>query len=224
MSFAIDRAYIKILRGFPAHSEIELIEQTIEFANTGSARAYALLLSSVRMSKQDLASTETFLSKRPPSSSWPALIENERLMLSHGLATIVAGNVPPALYDMWCRRAEGLALLPTFSDKVSVRCRYVVFENFLFPPSPQFAYTQLLLLSRPQGAELCRCKLQGCGRFFLAARPASSKVEHRGRTIKDYCPGTDHRELAHQAAAVERMRQSRARAKARAAINQKRRR
>lgn len=225
MSFVIDPAYIKELRCFPALSEIELIERTIQFANTGSASAYALLWSSVRMSKHDLASSEKFISQRPISFRH-ALIESDRLALRQGLAAIVAGKVTPEMHDRWCRHAEGLALLPTFKDNGTVQCRYVVFEHFLRPPSPQLAYTQLLLLSGPQAGELCRCKREGCGRFFLAARPETSdrKGEQRGRTIRDYCPGTDHREQAHQAAAVERMRRSRERAKARAAINQKRRR
>jgi hypothetical protein len=225
MTFIIDPAYIKLLRRFPALSEEELIAQTIKFANTGNSTAYLLLWFSVRMSEDDLADLGTVFAKH--EASFPhSLIENDRIALRSGLAAIVAGDVTPRMHDEWRRRAEGLAVLPTFSDNGTVHFRYVVFEHFLLPPSPQLAYLQLLFLHTRRRGDLCRCKLERCGRFFLAARPNSDrKGERRGRTIRDYCPGSDHRDRAHRAAAVERVRRSRReRAKALAALNQRRRR
>jgi hypothetical protein len=206
----------------PLLSEGELIEQIIEFANTGDSSSYAMLWTGIRVPKEVLAEAHSIFSQegQPP-------IEPEHLALREDLAAIVAGTVTREMRDMWRRHAAGLALvMPAFNEDGSVQYRYAVFAWFRLPPSPPLAYIQLLLLNSPKCGELCQCKLDSCGKFFLAARPTSTdrKGEQRGRTIRDYCPGSNHRNLAHQAAAVERMRKSRQRASERAALNQRRRR
>ena len=202
-------------------SETELIEQVIEFANTGNPSSFALLWTGVRMPSEALARAHSVLSDESQPPIWI-----ERVALQEDLAAIVEEKVTREIRVMWHRHAEGLVLQPTFNDDGSVRYRYAVLERFRLPPSPPLAYAQLLLLRGAQLGELCQCKLEGCRKFFLAARPiaADGTGEHRGRPIRDYCPGTDHRDLAHRAAGAERVRRSRARVKARAAINQKRRR
>jgi hypothetical protein len=211
----IDPVYIRGLEGFPPLTDSELVEQVIAFANTGSARAYGLIFTSVRLSEPMLAMFEGHAEREEASSKVAGgrlpLKDREQNALRAELSCIVAGKVTAAIHDMWRRRASGLALLPQFAADGTRGFRYVAFETYALSPQPQLAYALLLFLTAPFVGELCRCKLEGCGRFFLAVRPSGG----RGRIIRDYCPDTDHRECANQADAVRRMRDSRARARAR---------
>jgi hypothetical protein len=98
--------------------------------------------------------------------------------------------------------ASQQALLPVFTfdkDGLGIKYRYRV--NSL---APVLDYAVLLLLDRKRnfGKELCRCKLGGCGKFFLASRSTG------GRPRTEYCEKA-HMEQAHKAAAAQRAENSR---------------
>jgi hypothetical protein len=220
---AIDAAYIEAIRRYPPLSDDELIEQTIEFANSGDAKAFELLWTRVRLSEEVLANLDA--QHQSPKNSRPddprlPLIERERLALRERLTAIAGKRVTARWRDQWRRIAEGLVLVPTFDANGSRRYRHVVFEQFVLPPSPPIAYVLLrLLFGKPYRGNLCQCKFKDCGKFFLATLPKDG----RGRTIRDYCPGTDHRDLAHKATAADRVRKSRRNRAIRRAMKQKRR-
>jgi hypothetical protein len=196
-------------------SDSELVEALLRFANTADDTARAALRAGVRLDDSELAwfvrDIKVFESESEPLGT--------ELKVRDALAMISAGDIPEPLLADWRRRASGLALAPTFERDGTRRYRFAEFARFADEPQPIIAYVLLLLLAQPFRWQLCRCKWGDCGRFFLSVQPKG----RRGAPIRDYCPGTDHRERAHQAGAVERMRKSRERAKQRARTKQSRR-
>ncbi len=181
---------------------------------------------------------DRYLANADPIVARLGPIETEHRAVREDLAAIVTRSVTPEMRAIWRRHAAGLVLLPSFDEDGSTKYRYVVLEYFLLPPTAPLAYLQLLLLGQPthgtlkrripkrsavERGDLCQCK--HCGKFFLATPPPAPdrKGGHKGRMIREYCPGTDHRELAHAASAGERARVSRERRNARLASKQRRR-
>jgi len=205
--------HIETIRRYPSLSESELIDLAIEFANTGDERAYSTLRSGVRFPQRRLDEVTAEYTKR--SELWArdrlspkTLMERHRRVLRWDMTAIAGKRVTPVMLATWRQHAAGLMLFPEYRMDGSVTYRYVAFQRFQVPPIAALAHV-LLALNRAGAArtgKLCQCKLSTCERFFLAARPADGM----GRTIRDYCPGSDHRDQAHRADAVDRMRRSRA--------------
>ena len=79
-------------------------------------------------------------------------------------------------------------------------------------------YALSFLLVREFGAQLCRCKLAECGRFFLAAAPPQAGV---GRSPRTYC-SEEHRTRARRRRAAKRGARARYKQAAIARIRRKR--
>ena len=229
-SWAIPPAHLRTVRGQPALTDQELVEALFGFANDGSVRA-RLLLQSGASPGEGLLSRQRDQPRHPehpgaiamlgPDGAIVPVYQPGQLELRDALAQIAQGEVPPAVRESWARRAAGVVLLPEFSADGVQRYRYAHFETYATGPQPQIAFALMLLLAGPFRDQVCRCKLSSCGRFFLASAPKGG----RGAPIREYCPGTDHREIAHQGTAAERMRRSRReRAAARARKSKQRRR
>ena len=93
--------------------------------------------------------------------------------------------------------ASQQALLPVFDfDNDGLRIRYRYRVNSI---AAALDYAVLLIFDRkrPFLKDVCRCKLDGCGRFFLLDRATG------GRPRKDYCC-KGHMDQAHDAAGAKR--------------------
>jgi len=205
----IPTALLRNLQERRALSDEELVGALIRFANTGSVAAYALLNTGAEMTG---ALQARYKALEPPEGT----IQPGQLELRDALAKIVTGEVSGPLVAVWRRRAAGLVFL--HEPGAQRRYRWLAFEQWASPPRPQLAYALLVLLEGDFRGELCRCNW--CGRFFLKVKPRAGR---RSPPIHRYCPDTDHRERAHQAGAVERMRDSRKRARAARARRNRRR-
>jgi hypothetical protein len=107
----------------------------------------------------------------------------------------------------------GLVLVPVWIESgKTLRLRFAVLADEL-PGVLHYALS--LLLDEEFGAQLCRCELPECGRFFLAAI-ARARGRRPGRT---YC-SVEHMTLAHDQSAARRVARAR---KKKAAIARKRR-
>lgn len=212
---AISPVYLQSTRALPGLSDRELVDELLRFANTGGGVARSLLESGARWASD--AHLEELRGERLFSRDWLEL-EAEQLEVREALAKIAARGVAAPLLALWRRRAAGLVLLPTFEPDGTRRYRHAPFERFASGVQPPLAYA--LLLCGAFRDQLCRCGWEQCGQFFMAAKPKGGK----GAPIREYCPGTDHRERAHQADAPERMRRSRERARQRARVKQSKRR
>jgi hypothetical protein len=207
----ISVAQLRMLEGTRALTDAELVRALIQFANTGSYAARLLVESGAG------APLPESMPARPGEAPVPVDIHH-RAELCDALGMIVAGKVSASLGALWRRRAAGLVLLRVFVPGGEHRYRWQPFEWWqTWPQSASIANALLLLLEKPFRGQLCRCGLAECGRFFFAARPPKlDRDGHaRGAPVRDYCPGTDHRDRARTIAARERMAKLRAdRAKA----------
>ncbi len=230
-SWAIPPAHLRTVQGWPALSDLELVEALLKFANDGSVRARMLLQSGAGPGEALLAQWDAkqprkhpdcqgAIAMRSPDGTVVPAYQPGQVELREALAFIAAGDVPPHVRASWRRRAAGVVLLPEFAADGVHRYRYAHFESYASEPQPQIAFALMLLLECEFRNQVCRCKWERCGRFFLAAAPKGG----RGAPIREYCPDTDHRDQAHQATAAERMRRSRERARERARAKQSKRR
>lgn len=197
----IPTALLRNLRGRRALSDAELIDALIEFANTGSATAIALLNSGAAMTGSLLA--------RWAGGPSPGTTQPGQLELREALTKIVDREVSERMVSDWRRRAASLVFL--HEPGREGRYRWLVFEHWNSAPLPAIAYVLLLLFEGAFREQLCLCKWHECGRFFLATRPPhpDHKGGKRGAPVRGYCPGTDHREKARKIEARDRMRELR---------------
>lgn len=207
---AIDRRYLRSLKSYEPLTERDLAEQVIEFANSGSVRAFALLCAGVALSDSVL----TNIAKRLEARS-RAVREREQRAVREALGLIVAGRVTAPMRDLWLRHEEGLAMIPTMGPRDFLppwrddprRFRYVAIERFTKPPLPPIAFVLVGLLAK--SSDLCRCNSRECERFFFAMRPQTdSKGGKRGRDVRLYCT-PEHRRAAEKEQAKERSRRYR---------------
>jgi hypothetical protein len=106
----------------------------------------------------------------------------------------------------------GLVLVPVWIESgKTLRLRFAVLTDEL-PGVLRYALS--LLLDEEFGAQLCRCKLPECGRFFLAAAAQVGGVRPR----RAYC-SDEHMTVAHNRGAARRVGRAR---KKKAAIARKR--
>lgn len=201
---------LRMLEGRPAVSNAEVVQALVKFANDGSYAARALLQLGVTPDESLIARYED----RPLIEGAPPRGQPE---LRDALDKIASGKVPASLAALWRRRAAGLLFLRVFVPGGEHRYRWEEFESWKSEPQPVIANALLLLLEKPFRGQLCRCGWEECRRFFFAARPPKKDREglSRGAPVREYCPGTDHRERARKIAARDRMAKLRAeRAKA----------
>ncbi len=208
----ISVAHLRRMEGLRPLSDRERVEALLRFANTGDVAARALLQASVHPADPALARYRGRDTRDPAYSH----LAGAQFQLRHLLARIAADDVSAELLASWRHRAAGLVLWPEFEPDGTRRYRFMAFEVYATEPQPDSAYALLLFHEAPFRGQLCRCKWDQCGHFFVAAQPDGG----RGAPIRDYCPGTDHGKRAHQAGAVERMRKSRERARQRARAKQ----
>jgi hypothetical protein len=227
-------------KDYPPLTERELLLQVIEFANTGSARAFALLRHGVRISDPELER----LSRRE-ESRYRSQRKREQAYLKDVLPRIVAlwagkrgTGIDEAMRDLWLKHAGRLTFVPTMgpgdfrppwrNDLPRLRYR---FTGTAAPPLPPSAYMLVRLLVQPHWqrppvqqpweprgrSDLSCCKQ--CSKLFLAWRPDDRAHggqrddrdgEVRGRTARDYCT-TKCRAKAERKQAAVRMERKRAR-------------
>lgn len=168
-----------------ALSNEQLVQALVRFANTGSYAARAAL--QIGVVPEELAQH----GDKPLTSG----IQPGQQELRDALDLIVKGKgkVSESLAAIWRRRAASLLFLRVFVPGGKHRYRWEQFESWKTEPSPVIANALLLLIE--QESILCRCGYAKCERFFFAVQPE----QRRGRPITEYCPGTDHRELARPA-------------------------
>lgn len=206
----ISVAQLRALEDKPAVSNTEVVRALVKFANDGAYAARALLQLGVSLG-------EPFLARHGEKPLIEGMQPRGQLELRDALDKIASKKVSASLTESWRRRAAGLLFLRVFVPGGEHRYRWEEFESWKSEPQPVIANALLLLLEKPFRGTLCRCKLEACGRFFFATRPPKRdhKGQQRGAPVRDYCPGTDHRERARRIAARERMAKLRAdRAKA----------
>ncbi len=195
----LDLALIENLR--PGLTETALIEEVLEFANSGDPEAFRKLSGPVEL-------------ERLPTPFY----EEVRSALRVALADIIQARDDsrgiPAKAAEWRKLRTRVVL--AFDEGGG---QHLVFLDALprapggrvgigdFEPTAPVAYALLLFLDaeKPYGRDLCRCKLKECGKFFFAKLPKKGT----GRMQREYCPDSNHRILAHRAAAPERVRKSR---------------
>jgi hypothetical protein len=168
----------------------QIVRALLRFANTGSYAARVALQTSAV--PEDLAQH----GDKPLTRG----IQPGQQELRDALDLIVKGKgkVSESLAALWRRRAASLLFLRVFVPGGKHRYRWEQFESWKTEPSPVIANALLLLLE--QESILCRCGYDKCKRFFFAAQPE----QRRGRPITEYCPGTDHRDLARPAKVRDR--------------------
>jgi hypothetical protein len=189
-------------------TERELVDRSIKFANSGSIKSYFNFTAQLERAHQE--------DKRDPSP--PAGIKATQERLRDALTAIVDGQVTLERVQTWRLIADGL--LPIESTSDSREFHYLEVVSFASPePAGLFALVLLWLQDthRPYRGDLCQCRWHECEKFFFAVRPET------GRPQRFYCPESDHMTKAHDAAAADRVRRSRAERKKRASIKTKRR-
>ena len=195
---------LRALESMPAVTNRQVVEALVRFANTGAYAARALLQLGVSLDESAIAQ---YGDMRLTEGIPPGQLE-----LRDALDKIVKGKVSASLAALWRRRAAGLLFLRVFVPGGEHRYRWEQFESWKSEPQPVIANALLLLLEKPFRGQLCRCGLAECGRFFFAARPPDEDRDglKRGAPVRNYCPGTDHRDRARKIAARERMAKLRA--------------
>jgi hypothetical protein len=175
-------------------SERTLLDAVVEFANLGSVASWEVI------------TTWSEARENSPAAADERVISEERDALRRALAQVKSGPVPPDLIKMWTERASTISFSPTFSIEdrtLRVTISSIVRGRFDEPPSAPFAFALLLVVDElgPYVGSVCQCKLESCGKFFIAMRTG-------GMTRRLYCT-REHMEQAHQATASTRVRNSR---------------
>jgi hypothetical protein len=186
---------IRLGRALPPLSEEERIQCALRFANTRRREAWELLTAGARLPPPLLEK----LCSRPEGAprtntetgevtTW---LERQYRALKEDLRSIAEGEVTRYQKREWQHHADEGLLRIRESGK---GLWHITHKGFALPPMPAVAYVQCCLLER---GDLGMCRW--CGKFFIA------KSRGMGRTIRRYCPGTDHDEQAFRAGATERM-------------------
>lgn len=201
------------LRDGPAALEKRpTVDHALDFANTGSRRAYAAIIRGVALALGG--------SVYPASKVYP--MSGEQEAFQKALAAIVEKSAAlPLLKATWVSLANQLLPVPTYRlvrQVLRVDTRYQQIDVFA-PISGRLAQVLMWLIDPAEliepgkssdsfGARLCRCHYGKCGRFFFATPPAGG----HGLWRKMYCPKPadpkqDHMRMAHN----ERKRPGRSR-------------
>lgn len=180
----------------PALEKRPTIHRALDFANTGSRRAYAAIMRGVAL-PYDV-------------SLYP--VDRERELFKDALAAIVEKRAVLALLKAsWVSLANQLLPVPTYrvaGNVLRAETRYQQIEASV-PMSGRLATVLMWLVDPAElidpaakssdsfGARLCRCHYSECGRFFLARPP-----DRHGNWRRMYCPkpsdsSQDHMKLAH---------------------------
>jgi len=185
---------IRLGRALPPLSEEERIQCALRFANTRRRETWELLLAGARLPppflKKLCRTPESGKRTNTQTGEVTTWLERQHLALKTDLRSIAEGKVTRLQKREWQHHANA-GLLTYESGKGFWQITRAGFE---LPPIPAVAYVQCRLLER---GDLGMCRW--CGRFFIA------KSRGLGRTIRRYCPGTDHDERAFRAGASERM-------------------
>ena len=185
---------IRLGRALPPLSEEERIQYALRFANTRRREAWELLTAGARLPppflKKLCSTPESGKRTNAETGEVTTWLERQYRALKEDLRGIAQGEVTRLTKREWERHAR-LGLLTSKSGK---GFWHITCARFELPPIPAVAYVQCRLLER---GDLGMCRW--CGRFFIA------KSRGLGRTIRRYCPGTDHDERAFRAGASERM-------------------
>jgi predicted metalloprotease len=210
-----ERAQVVTVQPEPL-SERGIVEALIEFANRGTFRSWFSLQHGTQWNPMIRDAD----SDSPIMKDLRDVFDAERADLRHSLSAIVSNSVDKERALEWARRASSLSLVPQFTfqnGQLHVAYRHHEGARYDSPPSCQFAYALLLLLDtkRPYGDALCKCRLEKCGKFFWVVRPRT------GRPQRLYC-SHEHMQLAHEARAPKRVRDSRDRKRAKKARNRRR--
>jgi hypothetical protein len=185
---------IRLGRALPPLSEEERIQHALRFANTRRREAWELLIAGARLPppllKKLCSRPEGAPRTNTETGEVTTWLERQYQALKEDLRSIAEGEVTRYQKREWQRHAE-LGLLTYERGKGFWHITHARFE---LPPIPAVAYVQCRLLER---GDLGMCRW--CGKFFIA------KSRGMGRTIRRYCPSTDHDERAFRAGAAERM-------------------
>jgi hypothetical protein len=189
----------------PGLTERALIDNALEFANSGDLEAFRAvsgpyeLMSLPKQFYEEVRSAvrmglTNIIKARKDNRDAPADAAKWRELRTRVLLAADEGGGQHLIFlDALPRAPGGRAGKPDFE------------------PTAPFAYVLLLLLDaeKPYRRKLCQCNLRDCGKFFFAKLPKNGT----GRPQTEYCPDSNHRELAHRATAPERVRHSRERRK-----------
>jgi hypothetical protein len=195
----LDLALIENLQ--PGLTERALIDNALQFANSGELSAFKSASGIIEMMELPApfyreeraalrAALTDIIKARDDKKGAPAgAVEWRRRRNRVLLASDEGGGQHLIVLDSLPRAAGGRVGLAHYA------------------PTAQFAYVLLLFLDeeKPYGLDLCQCNLKDCGKFFFAKLPRKGT----GRMQRQYCPESNHREMAHRATAPERVRKSR---------------
>ena len=211
-----------------AYSEAELVKQVIQFVNEPTLDGELKLM--LRDDLPDLKHNakpaliprsfeENYAFLRQCYSDRSVAQDTTRIRASvvADLQAIIESRLTKDSIKRLTKSAAQQAQLPVFdfdkNNHLQIRFIYVVNEV-----TPVLDYAVLLLAdpTRAFRKDLCRCKLENCGKFFLVNRNTG------GRPRKDYCKST-HMEQAHAEGVLQRVRKTRKKkANARLALRAKR--
>lgn len=186
-------------------SERDYCEHVIAFANDGGlpVEAWFELLGGAQ------ASDDEAVTNRAPRGR---IVEGSVMLVRDQLRQLVQHrqNASRHLGPWWAdfTAQHGVVSLPicVFGDDGTMRLEHRIVVRDLLAG---IGYGMCLLLAqdRPHGAELCRCRLESCGRFFF-----EKKRPGAGRPRREYC-SDEHLVEAHRQQVLQRVRRHRAKQK-----------
>lgn len=199
----LEPGWLKRLRAQPAaRSEDELIRIGLRFANFGRLRDWLLI-----------QQPSVQLPAKGPATKAPAPSEQQR-WFRLALNDIVEKRVSAERAQEWLTVANGVLPVPThrfLGRKLRSDLRYQQVEAY--SPAHDGMLSRLLVwlmdAERPFGHRLSLCRLESCGKFFLAKPP-----KKQGKWLRRYCT-RDHMKAAHQAATAAYVKRKRADSSAR---------
>lgn len=180
-------------------SEDDLAKAAVSFANRATFGRFLTILYGVSISADAIKPEGRPLFDQVTTEEFKV----ERAQLIADLDAVASGAALSAIAKRLTEDAGRMALIPHFN----MPGRKLHIRHYYLPETLQagLAYVTLLFLdeSRPYGATLCRCKLDGCGKFFWERR-----AKKGGKPGRSYCK-REHMLAFNEAHATERVRKYR---------------
>ena len=193
--------------GGPTLSERELLEQSVEFANSGALTGALLHIPGLLLPKRIMEDSlerglhvAIYVAGNPQQAKW---LEQFREDLASCFTA--ADRLPFPTANRLKKEAGRMVMVPTYAMvNGSLRVTY----HFLPESLPALLAYAILVLrdeSKEFKADFARCKLARCGKYFFISEVPQGPGRHR----KSYCCA-EHMKEQHKSTGAERVKKHRA--------------